>query len=474
MPVTGYRCTADSSVTIMTLHIFNTASRKKEEFVPADPKRVTLYVCGPTVYSFPHIGNARPAVVFDVLYRLLMQKFEGVIYVRNITDVDDKINAAAAKEKVPIGEISARYTRAYHQNMTDLGVLAPVVEPRVTDHMEQIIDMIERLVAAGNAYEAEGHVLFHVPSYPGYGALSGRNLRELIAGARVDVAPFKRDDTDFVLWKPSNAGQPAWDSPWGAGRPGWHIECSTMIEQHLGETIDIHGGGQDLVFPHHENERAQSTCVHDGTLFSRYWMHNGFINVDREKMSKSLGNVLLVQDLLEEAPGEAIRFALLGTHYRSPLDWSDEILNRSRRNLDRLYEVLGHLQDVEIGTSVLDVPDAFTDALEDDLNTPAAISELHRLAKQAKTASGQKARETLKGQLLAAGRMLGILQQDPAVWFRGAPEIDEAEILRLVELRSSAKKERNFKQADEIREQLTAMGIQIQDRPDGTSSWRKV
>lgn len=458
----------------MTLQIFNTASRKKEEFVPADPRRVTLYVCGPTVYSFPHIGNARPAVVFDVLYRLLMQKFEQVVYVRNITDVDDKINAAAAKEKVSIGEISTRYTRAYHQNMTDLGVLAPVIEPRVTDHMEQIIDMIERLVAAGNAYEAEGHVLFHVPSYSGYGALSGRNLRELIAGARVDVAPFKRDDTDFVLWKPSNAGQPAWDSPWGAGRPGWHIECSTMIEQHLGETIDIHGGGQDLVFPHHENERAQSTCVHGGMLLSRYWMHNGFINVDREKMSKSLGNVLLVQDLLEQAPGEAIRFALLGTHYRSPLDWSDEILNRSRRNLDRLYEVLSHLQDVEIDTSAFEVPDMFTDALEDDLNTPAAISELHRLAKQVKTATGQNARETLKGKLLAAGRMLGILQQDPAVWFRGTSEIDEAEILRLVEMRSSAKKERNFKQADEIREQLTAMGIQIQDRPDGTSSWRKV
>ena len=458
----------------MTLHIFNTAARKKEEFVPADPKRVTLYVCGPTVYSFPHIGNARPAVVFDVLYRLLMQKFEQVVYVRNITDVDDKINAAAAKEKVPIGEISARYTRAYHQNMTDLGVLAPVIEPRVTDHMEQIIDMIKRLVAAGNAYEAEGHVLFHVPSYPGYGALSRRNLRELIAGARVDVAPFKKDDTDFVLWKPSDADQPAWDSPWGPGRPGWHIECSTMIEQHLGETIDIHGGGQDLVFPHHENERAQSTCVHGGTLFSRYWMHNGFINVDREKMSKSLGNVLLVQDLLEQAPGEAIRFALLGTHYRSPLDWSDEILSQSRRNLDRLYEVLDHLQDIEISPSALDMPDAFMGALEDDLNTPAAISELHGLAKQARTASGQNAKEMLKGQLLAAGRLLGILQQDPAAWFRGASEIDEAEILRLVELRSSAKKERNFKQADEIREQLTAMGIQLQDRPDGTSSWRKV
>lgn len=458
----------------MTLHIYNTASRKKEEFVPADPKCISLYVCGPTVYSFPHIGNARPAVVFDVLYRLLMQEYKQVLYVRNITDVDDKINAAALKEKVPIAEISARYTRAYHQNMEDLGVLAPVVEPKVTDHMESIIDMIGRLITAGHAYEAEGHVLFHVPSYSEYGELSGRNLRELIAGARVDVAPYKRDDTDFVLWKPSNESQPAWDSPWGAGRPGWHIECSTMIEQHLGKTIDIHGGGQDLVFPHHENERAQSTCVHEGQLFSRYWMHNGFVNVDHEKMSKSLGNVLLVQDLLEQAPGEAIRFTLLGTHYRSPLDWTDEALRQSCRNLDRLYEVLQNLQDIEVSASAADVPDEFLDALKDDLNTPAAIAELHRLAKQVKTAPGQNAREILKRQLLAAGRMLGILQQDPAVWFRGASEIDEAEILRLVELRAGAKKEKDFKRADEIREQLTTMGVQIQDRPDGTSSWRKV
>lgn len=458
----------------MTLHIYNTASRKKEEFVPADPKCISMYVCGPTVYSFPHIGNARPAVVFDVLYRLLMQEYEKVLYVRNITDVDDKINAAALKENVPIAEISTRYTRAYHQNMADLGVLAPVIEPKVTDHMEAIIDMIARLVAAGHAYEAEGHVLFHVPSYSEYGELSGRNLRELIAGARVDVAPYKRDDTDFVLWKPSNESQPAWDSPWGAGRPGWHIECSTMIEQHLGTTIDIHGGGQDLVFPHHENERAQSTCVHDGQLFSRYWMHNGFVNVDHEKMSKSLGNVLLVQDLLEQAPGEAIRFTLLGTHYRSPLDWTDEALRQSCRNLDRLYEVLQNLQDIEVSASAADVPDEFLGALKDDLNTPAAIAELHRLAKQVKTAPGQNAREILKRQLLAAGRMLGILQQDPAVWFRGASEIDEAEILRLVDLRAGAKKEKDFKRADEIREQLTTMGVQIQDRPDGTSSWRKV
>lgn len=457
----------------MKIHLYNTATRRKEEFVPADPKRVTMYACGPTVYGFPHIGNARPAVVFDLFYRLLMHEFDHVIYVRNITDVDDKINAAAIEEGVSISQISARYTKAYHQNMADLGVLPPSIEPKVTEHMPQIIGMIKRLIATGNAYEAEGHVLFHVPSYPEYGALSGRNLKEMIAGARVDVAPFKKDETDFVLWKPSGMDQPAWDSPWGAGRPGWHIECSTMIEHHLGDTIDIHGGGQDLVFPHHENERAQSTCVHHGKLFSRYWMHNGFVNVDHEKMSKSLGNVLLVQDLLGQASGEAIRFTLLGTHYRSPLDWTDQILSQSCRNLDRLYEVLLKLSDIEVNGSTDDVPAAFMDALKDDLNTPAAIAELHRLAKKVNSAS-QVSRRVLKKQLLAAGKMLGILQLDPATWFHGTGEIDEVEIATLVNLRASAKKERDFKRADEIREQLRGMGIQVQDRSDGTSSWRKV
>ncbi|MCY4641694.1 MAG: cysteine--tRNA ligase [Gammaproteobacteria bacterium] len=459
----------------MTIQIYNTVARRKEEFIPADPKRVTMYVCGPTVYSFPHIGNARPAVVFDVFYRLLMHEFGHVIYVRNITDVDDKINAAAVSEGISIGQISARYTRTYHQNMADLGVLPPSIEPKVTEHMPQIIDMIKRLIVAGNAYEAEGHVLFHVPSYHEYGVLSGRNLKELIAGARVDVAPFKKDDADFVLWKPSGEDQPAWDSPWGAGRPGWHIECSTMIEQHLGETIDIHGGGQDLIFPHHENERAQSTCAHHGKLFSRYWMHNGFVNVNHEKMSKSLGNILLVQDLLEQASGEAVRFTLLGTHYRSPLDWTDQVLNQSSRNLDRLYEVLQKLDDVDVDVDVSaeDMPVAFMDALKDDLNTPAAIAELHKLAKQVNTVFSHDSRQVLKKQLLAAGKILGILQQDPAAWFRGTNEIDEMEILALLEQRASAKNERDFKRADEIRNQLKAMGIQVQDRPDGTSSWRK-
>ena len=457
----------------MSIHIHNTLTRAKEEFVPADPKRVTMYVCGPTVYSHPHIGNARPAVVFDVFYRLLKNEYPNVVYTRNITDVDDKINAAALEEQVSIDKISSRYSDIYHQDIEELGVLPPTNEPRVTEHMPQIIDMIERLIAAGNAYAAEGHVLFHVPSYSEYGKLSGRNMKEMIAGARVKVAPFKKDPADFVLWKPSNKDQPSWDSPWGGGRPGWHIECSTMIEQHLGETIDIHGGGQDLVFPHHENERAQSTCAHSGKLFSRYWMHNGFVNVDQEKMSKSIGNVLLVHDLLKQAPGEAIRFTLLGTHYRSPLDWTDDALKQSRKNLDRLYGALQALQDVSVEPSAADAPASFIDALKDDLNTPAAFAELHKLAKQASTASDVEEQRGIKKQLLAAGNMLGILQQDPASWFRGAEDIDEKGIDALISSRAKAKKAKDFKVADEIRDQLTAMGIEIQDRPDGTSGWRK-
>lgn len=457
----------------MTIHIYNTLTRAKEEFIPSDSKRVTMYVCGPTVYSHPHIGNARPAVVFDVFYRLLKNEFTNVVYSRNITDVDDKINAAALQENVPIDKISTRYTQIYHQDMAELGVLPPTIEPRVTEHMPQIIDMIKRLIATGNAYEAEGHVLFNVPSYSEYGKLSGRNQKEMIAGARVEVAPFKKDPADFVLWKPSNKDQPSWDSPWGGGRPGWHIECSTMIEQHLGETIDIHGGGQDLVFPHHENERAQSTCAHNGKLFSRYWMHNGFVNVEHEKMSKSLGNVLLLHDLLKQAPGEAIRVTLLSTHYRSPLDWTDDALNQSRRNLDRLYGALEELQDVKVEASAADVHTSFLDALKDDLNTPAAFTELHKLAKQANTVSDVESRKKIKKQLLASGNMLGILQQDPAIWFRGVGEIDEIEIDALIESRAKAKKEKNFELADQIRDQLNSMGIEIQDRPDGISTWRK-
>ena len=306
----------------MTLSLTNTLNRTKEPFVPANPHHVTMYVCGPTVYNFAHIGNARPAVVFDVLYRVLKRRFKKVVYARNFTDVDDKINATAKETDLPISTITKRYIEAYQSDMAALGVLTPDLEPRVTEHVPDIIKMVEQLIARGHAYVTERHVLFDVRSFPAYGALSGRDRDEMIAGARVEVAPYKRDPADFVLWKPSTPDLPGWESPWGRGRPGWHIECSAMIEQHLGVSIDIHGGGQDLIFPHHENEIAQGTCAHDGELYCRYWVHNGFVTVEGRKMSKSLGNVLLVRDLLNDAPGEAIRFALLSAHYRQPLDWS--------------------------------------------------------------------------------------------------------------------------------------------------------
>ncbi len=457
----------------MSIQIFNTLSRNKEEFVPGDPKRVTMYVCGPTVYSHPHIGNARPAVVFDTLFRLLKHEFPNVVYTRNITDVDDKINAAAQNEDTSIDAISKRFTEIYHQDMSALGVLPPTIEPRVTEHMPHIIDMIQRLIKSGHAYEAEGHVLFNVPSFSEYGKLSGRNQKEMIAGARVEVAPFKKDPADFVLWKPSTQDQPSWDSPWGGGRPGWHIECSTMIEKHLGNTIDIHGGGQDLVFPHHENEIAQTTCVHGGELFCRYWIHNGFVNVNQEKMSKSIGNVLLVKDLLSQAPGEAIRVTLLSTHYRSPLDWTDDALNQSKRNLDKLYGALQELQDLQVSVSKEDVPEEFINVLKDDLNTPAAFTILHKLAKQANSEKEAEKKKLIKKQLLAAGNLLGVLQQEPEDWFRGIGDVDETEIEKLLEERSQAKKEKNFQLADDIRNKLSAMDIQVLDHPDGTSTWRK-
>ncbi len=458
----------------MKIYVYNTLTREKQEFIPGDPERVTMYVCGPTVYSHPHIGNARPAVVFDTFFRLLQHEFPNVVYTRNITDVDDKINTSALMENTSIDTISKRFTQIYHQDMGALGVLSPTIEPCVTDHMPQIINMIQRLIDNEHAYEAEGHVLFDVPSYKEYGGLSGRDQKEMLAGARVEVAPFKKNPSDFVLWKPSTKDQPAWESPWGAGRPGWHIECSAMIEEHLGETIDIHGGGQDLVFPHHENERAQTTCVHGGNLFCRYWMHNGFVNVDQEKMSKSIGNVLLVKDLLAEAPGEAIRVTLLSTHYRSPLDWTDDALKQSSRNLDKLYGALQELQDIEVNVSSEDIPESFLQALKDDLNTPAAFAELHKLAKRANSEKDAIARAALKKQIIAAGNMLGILQQNPNEWFQGGNDIDEDAVQKLLGSRAQAKKDKNFGLADEIRDKITAMGIQIQDHPDGSSSWRKL
>lgn len=458
----------------MTIKIYNTLKREKEVFEPLDPQRVTMYACGPTVYNYAHIGNARPAVIFDMLFRLLRNHFPEVIYARNITDVDDKINAAAAESGVDISEISKRFTDAYHEDMAALGVGRPSVEPRATDHMAQMIEMIQRLIDSGHAYAAEGHVLFQIDSYDGYGALSRRDMREMVAGARVEVAPFKRHAGDFVLWKPSESPQPGWDSPWGWGRPGWHLECSAMAETHLGTTIDIHCGGQDLVFPHHENEIAQSVCAHEGAPFARYWMHNGFVTVEKRKMSKSLGNTLTVHQLLKNHPGEALRYLLLSAHYRQPLDWSDEALERCKKTLDRLYGIVRTAIATYGPLEANDAPaEPFLDALRDDLNTPVALAELNRSGRDLANAENSEDAKRLGGELLGNAHFLGLLKQDPNAWFEQAADDDEAEhIQRLVDQRSQAKAERDFATADSIREQLDEMGVLLEDGPEGTR-WRK-
>ena len=458
----------------MTHKLTNTLSGEKEAFVPSDPDHVTMYVCGPTVYNYAHIGNARPAVVFDVLYRLLRRRFSAVTYARNFTDVDDKINAAANAENVPISRITERYIDIYHDDMSALGVLSPDLEPRVTEHIPEIINMAENLIDKGHAYAADGHVLFHVPSFADYGALSGRDRDEMVAGARVEVAPYKRDPADFVLWKPSTPDLPGWESPWGRGRPGWHIECSAMIEKRLGRTIDIHGGGQDLIFPHHENEIAQGTCAHDGQLYCKYWVHNGFVTVEGRKMSKSLGNVLLVRDLLGEAPGEAIRFALLTAHYRQPLDWSSDGLAQAKRGLDRMYATLQDMADVPTAMLPNSILQPFEAALENDLNFPEAIAEIFKLAKAARKASSKAERSVLKTALLEAGDTLGLLQEDPVAWFqRSQPQAEESDAIeRLVEARVKARAAGDFDEADRIRDELTALGVSIEDRAAG-AVWRR-
>jgi cysteinyl-tRNA synthetase len=455
------------------MQLYNSLSGRKESFAPADPGRPTMYVCGPTVYNHPHIGNARPAVVFDVLFRLLRHRYGDVLYVRNVTDIDDKIMAAAAAEGVATEVIAARYAAAYDEDMAALNVLAPTVEPHATGHVPEMIAMIQRLLADGHAYAAEGHVLFHVPSFPRYGALSRRSREEMIEGARVEVAPYKRDAADFVLWKPSTPEQPGWDSPWGRGRPGWHIECSAMIEAHLGTTIDIHGGGLDLKFPHHENEIAQSVCAHDGAPLARFWLHNGFLDVEREKMSKSLGNVIMVRDLLRTAPGEAIRYALLSAHYRKPLDWSATGLARAKHALDRLYLTLSELPGPDEAGPEAAMPEALVAALEDDLNTPKAFAELFALARAANASADEAERRELKARLLAGGSLLGLLQGDPQTWLKttGEAEIDEAEVERLIELRAAARKAKDFEEADRIRDQLAAEGVILEDQP-GRTRWR--
>ncbi|MBS0296737.1 MAG: cysteine--tRNA ligase [Proteobacteria bacterium] len=459
----------------MTLYLHDTLAREKRPFHPTDPQRVTLYVCGPTVYDFAHIGNARPAVVFDVLNRVLRRLYgpEHVVYARNVTDVDDKINAKALKEGVPISEITARYEAVYLEDMGTLNVLPPDEAPHVTDHMDAITAQIAALVERGSAYAAEGHVLFDVKSFADYGKLSGRSLDDMIAGARVEVAPYKRNPHDFVLWKPSKPGEPEWASPWGPGRPGWHIECSAMIEAVLGIPVDIHGGGHDLTFPHHENEIAQGRCAHDAPVYARYWVHNGFLTMDAEKMSKSLGNVLLVHELVKSFPGEVVRWALLSAHYRAPLDWTDSLLAQARRNLDRLYGALNRASAIEAEAS--EPPEAFLEALLDDLNTPGAVATLFELSsaiERAVTAGDMAAAAQAKGQLLAAGALIGVLQADPEAWFKGGVDDDaKSKIEALLAARDQARKAKDWPESDRIRAELDAMNVVVMDGPAG-ATWR--
>ncbi|RPE82036.1 cysteine--tRNA ligase [Vulcaniibacterium tengchongense] len=453
----------------MSLRLFNSLTRRVEPFAPLDPARPTMYVCGPTVYNYVHIGNARGPVVFGVLADLLRRRHGGLAYARNITDVDDKINAAAREQGVPIAAITSRFAAAYREDMAALGVKAPDIEPEATAHIGPIVAMIERLIAAGHAYAAEGHVLFAVSSFPAYGKLSRRDPEELLAGARVDVAPYKRDPGDFVLWKPSTDDLPGWDSPWGRGRPGWHIECSAMAEAHLGETIDIHAGGVDLQFPHHENEIAQSECAHGGKTFARFWLHNGMLTFGGAKMAKSVGNIQRVHDLVRAHPPEALRYALLSAHYRQPLDWSDALIEQSVRTLDRLYGTLRDLADVAAEPAI---PASVEAALDDDLNTPQALAELARLASEARKAGAPAERARLKAELLGAGLALGLLQQDPAAWFARGADGGDARIQALIDERAAAKKARDFARADAIRDQLAAEGILLEDTPQGVR-WKR-
>jgi cysteinyl-tRNA synthetase len=465
------------------LFLHNSLTRRKERFEPADPAHVRMYVCGPTVYDLAHLGNARPVVVYDVFARLLRRLYPHVTYVRNITDVDDRINARAREAGEPISVITARTTADFHADIAALGALPPDEEPRATAHVAEMIMIIQRLIASGHAYAAEGHVLFAVASDPGYGQLSGRTQDELLAGARVEIAPYKRDPGDFVLWKPSTDDLPGWDSPWGSGRPGWHIECSAMAWRYLGETFDIHGGGSDLIFPHHENEMAQSLCAFPGSRFASYWTHNGMLQVNGEKMSKSLGNFFTVRDVLAKAGGrgETIRLLLLRTQYRSLLDFTDQGLVEAKRELDRFYRALKQAPDATPDG----VPASVMEALCDDLNTPLALSAMHVLADAAMTGD----RDAASG-LKAAGDVLGLLQQDPDVWegrysvtltdrlstsdsfVIAKPADDAADIEAAIAERLAARKAKDFARADAIRAELAAQGIVLEDGPKGTT-WRR-
>jgi cysteinyl-tRNA synthetase len=455
------------------IQLTNTATRSKETFTPADPNRVTMYVCGPTVYSFAHIGNARPAVVFDTLYRLLRHVYgaEHVVYARNFTDIDDKIIKAAQASGEPIDAITEKFARIYLDDTAALNVLPPDIQPRATEHVGDMIDMIRTLETKGHAYKNASGVNFYVPSMAEYGKLAQRDRDDMIAGARVDPAEDKKDPADFALWKAAKPGEPFWQSPWGDGRPGWHIECSAMIKAKLGETIDIHGGGIDLTFPHHENELAQSECA-NGKPLAKMWLHNGFLNVNAEKMSKSIGNVLLVHELLKEMPGEVIRFALLSGHYRQPLDWTDSLIDQSRKSLDRLYRALERVQSTPAAPNA-EPSAAFLEALSDDLNTPRAFAELFALAGELNKAEDAQEIARLKGQLLAAGALTGLLMQNPSEWLGATGDDPDADkINALIANRVAARASKNWAEADRIRQVLTDMGVVVMDNPTG-ATWRR-
>jgi cysteinyl-tRNA synthetase len=457
----------------MALTLYNSLTRRKEEFIPRSRDSVGMYVCGPTVYDEAHIGNARAVVAFDLLYRVLRHEYgEGhVKYVRNITDVEDKIMAAAEASGQTISQVTERTTAQFHADMAALGNLPPDVEPRATEYIKPMIALIERLIASGHAYAAEGHALFRVASYAKYGALSRRSRKDMIAGARVEIAPYKEDPGDFVLWKPSTPDQPGWDSPWGRGRPGWHIECSAMSEHTLGETFDIHGGGLDLIFPHHENEIAQSVCAHDGRPFANYWLHNGMLTVGGSKMAKSEGNFITVRQALAQAPGEVIRLALLGTHYRDPLDWTEDRLHQARQTLDRWYRALN--EPANPGTPAdREVSSQVAAALSDDLNSPLAISRLHDLAKEIYRTEDRDQRGGLQTVLTTSGRLMGLLTQRRFDWIQGGSTRFRTYIEEQIAARALARRERRFADADQIRTELAEQNIILEDRPDGTTDWR--
>ena len=461
------------------MKIYNTLTNKKEDFIHIDPEHIRVYACGPTVYNYANIGNARPAVVCDLLVRLLRIIYPKVTYVSNITDIDNKIINTSNESGVPIKEITTKYTEIYNNDMSSLGVKNPDIQPRATEYINDMIELIEKMINNNMAYESEGHVLFNVPLYKAYGALSGRNIDDQIAGSRVEVASFKKDPADFVLWKPSNDKQPGWDSPWGYGRPGWHLECSVMSEKSLGLPFDIHGGGSDLIFPHHENEIAQTCGAHgydNPKEFVRYWIHNGLLDMKGQKMSKSLGNILYIRDLLKKYPGEVLRMTLLSSHYRQPLNWTDETIEQSRSNLDRLYRVLKGVNDIDISDINLESPpQSVVDALSDDLNTSMALAEINQIATSLTKANNSRDKKILKASLLSSGNLFGIFQNNPDSWLGYnslESDIDSVKIEPLLEERNQARKDKDFNRADEIRSIISDMGIEIEDTPDG-SIWRK-